>query len=159
MFTGRRKHLAQFEGVDRGCAFLVVIKVDVNVSASCTPRPYLASPIGKCALRIVAFVAPSRTMTAYVNEIGSPPPWRRRIMVIGQAKRNIAFGQHLQNFRRVPTRIAKFKAVAPFVRQHLEEVAKPLRIGLEVQWKLKKDRTDFIPQKRCALFQQFETVD
>jgi hypothetical protein len=97
-------------------------------------------------------------MTSDVYEVGGSLPWRRRVVMIRQAKRDIPPRQHFEDTRGIPTRIAKLEAVPAVARQHLEKLTEPICVRPEVRWKLKKDRADFVSKQGKAVFEKFETV-
>ena len=68
--------------------------------------------------RIMSLVASPRTMASDIDEIRSAFPWRRRVMVIGDAKRYVVGREQAHDFRRIPTGVAELEAVASPGRQH-----------------------------------------
>ena len=98
-------------------------------------------------------------MAPDIDEIGGALPWRRRVVVIRNAKRDILIRQQPEDFRRVPARVPKLEAVPSSLRQQLEERCQPFGVGLELRRQLKQDRAGLLAQKRQTVLKQFEAVD
>jgi hypothetical protein len=81
----------------------------------------------------MTFVTAAGTVASNVNEIRGSLPRRGSVVMIRQTERDVLLRQHFQNARGVPTRIAEFKTVPPFIRQHFEKFFKPIGVRLEVR--------------------------
>src|SRR5258707_2201287 len=104
-------------------------------------------------------VASAGAVAPDIDEIGSALPWRRRVVMIGNAQRNILPRQQAQDVSRIPGGMAKLKAVAACLRQQVKEGFEPLGIGMEIRRELKQDRSGLVAEKRKAVLQQLEAVD
>src|SRR5258705_213519 len=97
---------------------------------------------------VVTFIAATGTVTPDVNEIGRAFPRRRRVVMVGNAKRDILVGEQSEYLWHIPARVAKFEAVSTFLRQQLEERCQPFGIGLKLRRQLKQDRAGFLAKQR-----------
>ena len=66
-----------------------------------------------------------------IDKIGGAPPWRRSVVMIRNAERDVLIGQQAEDFWRIPARMAKFETVAALVRQQLEKGRQTPGIGLK----------------------------
>lgn len=100
----------------------------------------------------------SRAMSTNVDKIGCALPWRRRVMVVGNTKRDVFVRQKAQDRWRMPTRMPKLETITPLRRQHPEKGRQAIRIGLKVWGQLKKHRANFVAKQRQTIFHQLEAV-
>jgi hypothetical protein len=133
------QHLAQSQRIDRSCALLVVIKIDENGAAPLLPLRDLARPMAQRPVRVVIAVASAGSMTPDIDMARRYFPWRWRIVMIGQAERNIAPVKELENIIVIPTLVTKFESVGIARGQHLEECIEPVAVLRELGRQLKQD--------------------
>src|SRR5882757_60309 len=139
---------AQLECVGRSCALLVVVEIDKDIAPLPFPRAYSVAPLSQRLGTVVTFIAATGTVTPDVDEIGCAFPRRRRVVMVGNAKRDILVGEQSEYLWHIPARMAKFEAVSAFLRQQLEERCQPFGIGLKLRRQLKQDRAGFLAKQR-----------
>ena len=86
-------------------------------------------------------------MAADVNEIRRALPWRRRISVVGDTKRDVRVRQQAEGARRVPAGMPEFERISPRRTQHLEEGRKAVVVHFELWRQLKQHRPGLRPQQ------------
>src|SRR4051812_47613169 len=150
---------AQLERVGRSCALLVVVKINKDITPLLFPRADPMAPLSQRLGTVVTFIAPTRAMAPDVDEIGRAFPRRRRVVVVGNAKRDILVGEQSEYLWCIPARVAKFEAVSAFLRQQFEERCQPFGINLKLRRQLKQDRAGFLAKQRYTVLEQFEAVD
>ena len=69
----------------------------------------------------MTLVPSARTMTAKIDEVRRPLPRCPRVMVIGNAKRNVFVCEDTHDTWRIPTKMPKLEAVTSIRRQHSEK--------------------------------------
>ena len=154
-----RQEAEQRERVLWRGALLVIVEVGVNVTKVPLPCPDRLPPGGKRCSRVATFVSAARAMATQINEVSGAFPWGWRIVVIANTERDVSIAQHAKNVWRVPTRMAKFKAVAAPIRKKCQERAEPARVRLEIWRQLKQDRPGFIPKDRHPVIEKLQAVD
>ena len=138
----------QRQRIHRRGAFLVIVKIDVDVAITVLPHLDRLAPGSERSSRVAAFVSATRAMAAQIDEVRSAFPWRWRIMVIRNTKRYISIGQDSKNVWRVPTGMTEFKAVSAVLRKQCQKGAKPASIRREVWRELKKNWPDLVTENR-----------
>src|SRR4051812_48447525 len=113
MCSSSHEHLSQSESIGRRGTFLIVVKIDKNIAALLLTASDAFCPILKNLGPIMALVAAARSVPPYIDKIGRAFPRCRRVVMVRQAKRDVSVGKQSQDFRGVPTGMAKLKAVAP----------------------------------------------
>src|SRR5437763_17193887 len=88
-------------------ALVIVIEIHEYGAPLSLPFGDMARPDGERSVGIIVPVATSRTMSAYINVVGRELPWRWRVMMIGQAKRDVVRAQKPENVIVVPALVAK----------------------------------------------------
>ncbi|GEC55150.1 hypothetical protein BLN97_43470 [Bradyrhizobium elkanii] len=86
------KQLATPLGVGRRRALLVIVEIDINIAATPIPTADMLGPFGELGRFVTSAVASARTMAANVDKICSPLPRRWRIVMIGDAERDVLGG-------------------------------------------------------------------
>src|SRR5689334_611778 len=133
----KRLELERIRG--RG-AFLVIVEIDKDIAALFLPGSNACRPSGERLRAVVVLVPSSRAMPTDVDEVRGTFPWRRRVVMIGETKRDVMPGQQFHDGGLVPARMTKFEAVAALPRKQLDEGRKPLGICFEVWRQLKQNR-------------------
>jgi hypothetical protein len=64
--------------------------------------PGSTAPGRKGSSRVSTFVSATRAMATQIDEVSGAFPWRWRIMVVGNAERDVSIGQNSKNVCRVP---------------------------------------------------------
>jgi len=77
-------------------------------------------------------------------------PRCRRIMMIGNAQRDVVVTQQIQDIVLVPAWVTKFECVRPPGAKQLEERAQPLAILLELRRQLEQHRPRLVAQQPQA---------
>lgn len=78
------QQLLQLQRVGRGGALPVVVKIDIDI-VLLSPNSNTTRPLFKGGRGVAASITTAGTVTADIDEIGSSFPWRRRIVMVGQA--------------------------------------------------------------------------
>jgi hypothetical protein len=149
-----RQEAQQCERVLWRGALLVIVEIGINVTKVPLPCPDRLPPGGKRCSRVATFVSAARATATQINEVSGAFPWGWRIVVIANTERDVSVAQHAKNVRRVPARMAEFKAVAAPFRKKCQERAEPARVCLEIWRQLKQDRPGFIPKDRHPVIEK-----
>jgi hypothetical protein len=104
--------LLQLERIRRSRALLVVVEKDEDVAALLPPRSNAARPFRKRLRAVVVLVLSAGAMSANVDEVGGTFPRRRRVVMVREAKRDVALRKLPQDRILIPARMPKFEAVA-----------------------------------------------
>src|SRR6185437_3296707 len=97
-------------------------------------------------------------MSTNVNEVGGPLPRCRRIVMVGQAKRDIASRQQSKDDRLVPARMPKLETVTAPPGKKFEKLCKSFGICFEVRRQLKQNRARLVAQQRQSLLDEDQAV-
>src|ERR1700712_125213 len=116
-----QQHLLQLQGIDRRGALLVVIEEYEHVVPLCFPRPDALGPCRQGIFRVVPFISPTGTMTSDIDKVRRPFPGCRRVMMVGDAQRDVLLREKAHDGRRIPAGMAKLETVASFGRKHPKE--------------------------------------
>ena len=117
---------------------MVIVEVDINVAKVPVPRLDRLAPGRKGSSRVATFVSAARAMATQIDEVGGAFPWRWRIMVVGNAERDVSIGQNSKNVCRVPTGMTEFKAVSAPLRKEFQESTEPACVGREIRRQLNR---------------------
>jgi hypothetical protein len=120
-FPRRFAHLHQPLGVFRGGGLLVVVEVAVDRQAFASPLGDRVRPAVQRPLRIAAFVPARGPVAAEVDVVGGDFPWRRGVVVVGEAECGVVVAEQVENRRVVPAWMAELEDVGPLLVQQLEE--------------------------------------
>ena len=91
---------------------MIVVEIDEDVAALFFPGLDPPGPIRKRVCAITAFVVAARSMAPDIDEIGGALPWRRRIVMVRNAQRDVLFGEQPQDAWGVLAGVPEFKTVA-----------------------------------------------
>src|SRR5215831_13140499 len=93
--------LAQLQCVGRRCALLVVVEVHIDIVALLPPTFDLLGPLLQGRRRIVALVSSAGPVSPYVEKIRGTLPRCRRVMMVGQAERDVVVAKLSEDTRNV----------------------------------------------------------
>ena len=126
---------------------MIVVEINEHVAALLLPGFDAPRPFGQRIRAIMSLITAAGSVAADIDEGGGPLPWCRRVVMVGQAERDVPLGEESQDARLVPARVAEFEAVATLLREQLEERRQPVSVGLELRRQLKQDRSDLVAEQ------------
>src|SRR5262249_41176018 len=140
--------------IARRRARLIVVEKAEHVVALALPAADAECPLAQHVGAVAALVAATGTVRTQIGVPRRHLPWSRRMVVIGDAERDVTLAQQREDRVVVPARVAEIEHVAPPLRQHFQERGQPLAVHFELRRQLEQHRPGLAAENLQPAFEE-----